>query len=186
MSAEQGHFLTSGVQLHHLRGKRKAILMTEVIYVDAHNRRHTAHPGLLLDGRSGRGLYYLIGTPYDSSHLEAAVIHDWYCAKARSLTGSARKELRRKADNLFAECLITLGVTPWKCAAMPWAVRQQARATQNEEVAHWSRNFISEEASHMGAENPWHMVSRVAREGDDRHADQPTPRRSHLVPTRLE
>jgi len=155
MSAKHGHFITSGVQLHHLRGKRKAILMSEVIYVDAHNRTHTAHPGLLLDGRSGRVLYYLIGTPFDSKHLEAAVIHDWYCAKARTLTGSARKELRRKADNLFEECLITLGEPAWKCKAMPWAVRRQAKAAQNDAVAHWSINYISEETSHLGAGNPW-------------------------------
>jgi len=151
----KGHFISSGVQLHHLRGKRKAILTLDVIYSDSHNRIHTARPGLLLDGRSGRGLYYLIGTPYDPRHLEATVIHDLYCALAAMLTGEARAEMRRKGDVLFAECLRTLPVPGWKCRSMPWAVRQQAKLHKRDPIADWSDNFVSRDAVTANSANPF-------------------------------
>lgn len=154
---EHGHFISSGVQLHHLRGTRKAILMVEVIYIDAHNRRHVARPGLMVDGRSGRGLYYLIGTPFDSRHLEATVIHDLYCALAEMATGSARKELRRLADSLFGETLHAVGESKWKCMSMPWAVRKQARVHQGDPAVDWRDNFASEESAAANAENPFVM-----------------------------
>jgi len=156
MSNKHGHFLTNGVHLHHIGGTRaKAVLMAPVIFVDKHNRRHTAHPGLITDGRSFGLFYYLIGTPYDGRHLEACIIHDWYCAKAAMLTGDARRVVRGKADILFGECLESLDVPTWKQKRMVKAVQRHARAVQNKPASHWKRNFVSEAASHLGADNPW-------------------------------
>ena len=152
---QHGMFETEGVHLHHLRGEDQSILMSPVIYIDAHNRQHVAHPGLITDGRSFRAFFYVIGTPYDNEHLEACIIHDWYCAKSRMLTGDARWNLRDRADKLFGECLMSLGLPDWKRSLMVRAVRKHAEKTQDDPIHPWQKHFISEEASHLGAENPF-------------------------------
>jgi len=144
-----GHFETDGVDLHHYRHGKFALLTSAVIFVDSEGRRNIAHHGLLTDGRSGKIGYYIIGSPFRTPYLEAYVVHDWWCAKAKTLKDAARTQLRLRADvQLRDETLVALGACRANRVVTYAAVRAHAWRHRNDPVADWSVDFISEAASH--------------------------------------
>jgi hypothetical protein len=146
-----GAFLTCAADIRFTAGRcGRAELRSWVNYQDANGIIHTAHPGLITDGRSGRIGYYVIGTPYNEDTLLPALVHDWYCAKIKLQPPSnMRNRLREAADDLFAECLRASGET-WRVPLMHRAVRLHAWAHRNDAAAHWTEDFASEEASLTG------------------------------------
>jgi hypothetical protein len=147
----RGAFLDVAVHLQFSRPDGQAILLAPVRYMDLRGRLHTAWPGLITDGRSGPGKL-LLGTPFCPEHLRSAIIHDWYCAKAKLIQpGRERDSLRRSADVLFGECLRQSGVGRVVAAVMVTAVMTHARIVRRRPAVDWRVDFISEAASHAGA-----------------------------------
>jgi len=94
-----------------LSGKPVALLNRGVAYVDEAGWPHVAMSGLVVDISIPRVFWPLVGHPY-GVYLFPAIIHDWYCAKALTVTGSERKALSAKGDALFYE--MCSFVTPQK------------------------------------------------------------------------
>ena len=71
--------------------------------------------GFYTDGASVSIGRYLIGCPFEEKYLAPAIIHD----------GLYASELypRKKADKIFKEALLFVGVSSWKANAMYLAVR---------------------------------------------------------------
>lgn len=148
-----GKWLTEGVDLLHRTDGETAVLQQTVAYQCDGGRIYRAYPGLITDGRSGQIGYYVIGQPFRTKHLRAAMVHDWQCAKAKLLDpGPQRDGMRKAADRLFRdETLPACGVGRVKRLVMYRAVRLHAWYHRKDAVPHWSQDFVSEDASHAGA-----------------------------------
>ena len=76
--------------------------------------------GYMSDGASvPRPLWWFL-PPFGDRSTVAALFHDWLCEQiedGRPLPGAGT---RRDCDRLFRECLIDLGVEPWR-AWIAWA-----------------------------------------------------------------
>ncbi len=159
-----GRFLKPNVLLSHHPDGNHAELLEDVVYFDGPGYRHTAHCGLLTDGRSGRIGYYIVGAPYRTKHLRAAIVHDWYCAKAKLLPpGPDRNAVRGAADVLFGECLAALGVGRVKAWAMVQAVKGQAWSVRKKAAVTWEVDFATPEAAQMGGSNPFTVQGLMGR-----------------------
>ena len=142
-------FITSGASCHFYRHGKYALLLNPVMFRDSKDHMHTAHPGLFTDGRSGKIGYYIIGSPFRTEYLEAYILHDWYCAKAKLLEPELRAIVRDAADlQLRNETLPALGAGLPRRVATYRAVRWHAWCHRDDEAGTWTADFLSEDASH--------------------------------------
>ena len=151
MSVEYGYFVQTRAELDFGDHGNEAVLKTRLDYIDTMAHMHTAYPGLITDGRSGRIGYYLIGTPFSTVHLRSALLHDWHCARGAMLDPVDRRVVRAGADMLFHECLIHSGVGSTKARLMYWAVRLHAFAHRSDRPRDWRRDFVSRDAALEGS-----------------------------------
>ena len=150
MSVQYGYFVQQRADLAFGEHGRQALLNSRLDYIDLGAHMHTAYPGLLTDGRSGRIGYYVLGTPYSTQHLRSALLHDWHCARGNLLGPAERAEVRRGADLLFRECLVQSGVRRFTAWLMYRGVRLHAWATRRRAAIGWQRDWASRDASEQG------------------------------------
>ena len=120
------------VCLAHTVGKKTAKLMRGLSYVDKDGVRYCSPARMTTDGFSiPRAFWRVIGPPYASEYLIAAVIHDQGCNYAHELNKTNHEEAvkyRKEIDELFREMLIFLGCNRFKAWLMYRGVRIGARS----------------------------------------------------------
>ena len=130
-------FIETCVDLR-VRDDETAVVLSDLIFYDAHSRRHVAPRGFVTDGGSiPRFFWRIVGAPIRTPYLRAYVIHDHYCAKAQSISpGDERDALRLAADRqLRDETLPACGASRTVCRYHYRAVRLGARHTRNDPAA---------------------------------------------------
>lgn len=113
-------------------GKVYAVLTRDLVYIDASDRSHIAHRGMLTDGLTvPRVLWRIVGPPFRHKYLMSAIIHDHYCYKSLSIEpGEHRNALRSAADRLWLEMCQYQGVGWVQGQALYRAVRLGSFASQ--------------------------------------------------------
>ena len=90
-------------------------LLQELSFIDKNGKKWTASKGLLTDGATIPGIFWLlVGPPLASNHIKAAVLHDQYC--------EIRTEPFRDVHRMFYEALLASGVEALKAKLMYGAV----------------------------------------------------------------
>jgi hypothetical protein len=143
-----GAFSLDFVRLDIHAGGRYALLVLPLSYKDLRGRIHTAHEGMPTDGLSiPRFFWRSAGAPMRHPCLRAAVIHDHYCFKSRSLPpGPDRAALRAAADRLFREMCKACGAGAAMAGIYYAAVRVGAWGSRNAPVM---ADYIREPALHL-------------------------------------
>ena len=112
VKAVESVYHTTGIPSHYFDTPGKyAIVAHDVIYFDAHGRRHRVPRGTISDGGTiPRILRASVGAPFSSPYLLAYIIHDHYAQHSRDIADKRdRKNLRLHADQLLYEMVIYLG-----------------------------------------------------------------------------
>ena len=118
---EQGEFgrFEGEVKTEWLENGSSMRLLEDFHYIGPENDRWTAPAGDIIDGASiPRGLWTIVGAPFDGKYREASVIHDVGCVRrTRSMEDTHRA--------FYYACRLG-GVSEAKALLMYWAVSQFA------------------------------------------------------------
>lgn len=150
LTRHTGYFETEFVALAFIPGTPYAVLLCDVVYVDAAGRRHVARRGMVTDGMSvPRFFWRVVGAPFRNGYLLACIIHDHYCYKAATVPpGPGRDKLRLAGDKLFGEMCGVLGAGKARQATLVKAVRIGASMTEGHPAA---PDYEHEPVQHMSA-----------------------------------
>jgi len=97
------------------RGHRDMVLLEPFAYRDSRDKTWSAPAGAVINGASIPKVFWtLFGSPYVGRYRDAAVIHDYYCAK--------RIGCWKEAHWMFFDACIAGGVPRWRARLMYWAV----------------------------------------------------------------
>lgn len=90
-------------------------LLSTFTYVDPAGLEWFVPSGAIVDGASiPRGLWSLVGGPFEGRYRDASVIHDWYCDR--------RNRPWRTVHRVFFDAMLTSGVTELRAKVMYAAV----------------------------------------------------------------
>ena len=135
-------------------------------YIDLKGYIHVVYPGHVSDGRSGKIGYYTIGPAFRSRYLFPALVHDFYCAKAKQHPAIKYQLAREACDRLFREGVEGRGAyeaTEW---AMYRAVRAHAwKHRNNVSVAFDPSDWLTAEYATLGRSFAWEAPHVATSEG---------------------
>ena len=100
-------------------------LLTDFTVVRDNGEVITVPADYVTNGADIPRFFWRLFPPYSPEYFPAVVVHDYLCDIAESANNS--KELYKKADIVFKECLIALGVNRIKTSLFYNAVRLHHR-----------------------------------------------------------